>query len=107
MTTPSFPEARQAALDALASGDAQEAFRHVRFHLAHEERLVIDRALWEEAFDLFARISQQITGEPLAGIVRRAVEEPDDVQALYDLGYQLIECGLPGIAATALSRANR
>jgi hypothetical protein len=106
MTTPSFPEARQAALDALARGDARQAFGHVHFHLANDPAIATDRDRWCEAFDLFARISEVLAGEALAAVVRQAVDEPDDVQALYDLGYELIEQGLPGIAATALCRAN-
>jgi hypothetical protein len=74
---------------------------HVHFHLAHDHALLTDREEWQEAFGLFARISEVIAGEALAGIVRQAVDEPDDVQALYNLGYELIEQGLPGIAATA------
>jgi hypothetical protein len=106
MSTPSFPEALKAAVDALARGDARAAFGHVRFPLAHEPALVTDRDRWCEAFDLFARISAALAEEELAGLVRRAVDDPDDIQALYDLGYQLIEQGLPGVAATALARAN-
>ena len=106
MTTPTFAEARQAALDALARGDAREAFGRVHFHLANDQALLTDREEWQEAFGLFARISEAITGETLASLVRQAVDDPDDVQALYNLGYELIEQGLPGIAATALSRAN-
>jgi hypothetical protein len=106
MTTPTFAEARQAALDALARSDAREAFGHVHFHLANDQALRTDREEWQEAFGLFARISEVIAGEALAGVVQKAVDDPDDVQALYNLGYELIEQGLPGIAATALSRAN-
>jgi hypothetical protein len=106
MSTPTFDEALRAAEAALEGGDARAAFGHVHFHLAHEPVLVTDRDRWHEAFDLFARISEAIAGEELAALVRRTVEDPDDVQALYDLGYQLIEQGLPGVAATALSRAN-
>lgn len=106
MTTPSFPEAQSAALDALARGDAQQAFGHVRFQLAHDLDIATDRDRWREAFDLFARISKAIAGEALTALVRQTVDNPDDVQALYDLGYELIEQGFPGIAATALTRAN-
>jgi len=106
MTTPGFSEAQRAALDALARGEAQQAFNHVRFPLAHDPVIATDRDSWRQAFDLFARISAAIAGEELAAIVRRAVANPDDVQALYNLGYELIEQDLPGIAATALTRAN-
>jgi hypothetical protein len=106
MTTPSFSEARQAALDMLAAGDPHQAFGQVRFQLAHDPAIATDRERWREAFDLFARISQAIAGDGLRAIVQRTVDDPDNVQALYDLGYELIEQQLPGIAATALSRAN-
>jgi hypothetical protein len=106
MSTPSFHEALRAARDALGQGDARAAFGHVRFGLAHEPTLVTDRDRYAEAFGLFARISEALAGPDLAALVRRTVEDPDDVRALYDLGYELIEQGLPGVAATALARAN-
>jgi hypothetical protein len=106
MSAPSFDEARRAAAQALDAGDARAAFGHVRFHLGHDAALTTDGALWREAFALFARIAEGIAGDDFAALVRRAADAPDDVQGLYDLGYELIEQGLPGIAATALARAN-
>jgi len=106
MTIPRFSECHQAALDCLARGDAREAFGQVRFALAHDPAIATDSERWREAFELFARISEDIAGDDLAILVQQTVDNPDNAQALYELGYELIEQGLPGIAATALTRAN-
>lgn len=63
---------------------------------------------WSPAFKLLTRLIGQAEGfdtlEALAGI---AVLERDNVNTLYNLGYELIEGQLNRIAATVLSRANR
>ena len=65
-----------------------------------------DPERWRDALTVFARIAALLAGDAFATLVRRAADAPDDVRALYDLGYGLIEQDLNGIAATVLARAN-
>ncbi|GHO57389.1 hypothetical protein [Ktedonobacter robiniae] len=59
-----------------------------------------------EAWSVFAEIAAALAGEEFANFVRAVVRNPEDVRALYDLGYQLIEQELPDLAATALAQAH-
>lgn len=59
------------------------------------------------AFETFSRVARAIAGDGLGDLVQAVCDRPDDPQALYDLGYQLIEQGLPEVAATALARGHR
>jgi hypothetical protein len=101
-TSPLIPKD---ALDALEGGEPREAFQALRSVLDYPGQ-VAEPQRWHDAFDLFARVGAEIAGPEFAAVVRRVVEEPNNPQALYDLGYELIEQGLSGIAATALARAN-
>ena len=106
MTVPTYPEARQAALESLERGDAREAFRKFRGTMEYPGQLGDDPERWRDAVTVFARIAAALADDALATLVRRAADAPDDIQALYDLGYGLIEQALNGIAATVLARAN-
>lgn len=108
LMTPSYESLRQAALDALSAQDARKAFLTFRpvLHYPGAPELA-QPGLWKEAWELFARIAAAFAGEPFAALVRRVAERPDDPQALYDLGYQLIEQSQHGISATVLMRAHR
>ncbi len=106
MSAPTPEQSRQAAVDALERGDLHEAFRHYRFVLARTDpACTVDQ--WRDAFALFARISTGIAGAEFASYINQTIDDPDDVQALYDLGYQLIEQSVFDIAAVPLARANR
>jgi hypothetical protein len=100
-----YATVRQQALDELASGAAQTAFRTFRSILA-DVHLAHDRDLFADALEVFARIGGALAGDDFAATVRAASRQPDNVQALYDLGYELIEQRLPALAATVLTRAN-
>jgi tetratricopeptide (TPR) repeat protein len=90
---------------ALAAGDAHAAFGRLRRLLEHPGRLD-DRADWVATLTLFAPISRALGATEAAGRAGAVADSPDDPVALYELGYELIEQGLPGIAATVLERAN-
>src|SRR5215471_12928644 len=106
MTVPTYPEARQAALESLERGDAREAFGKFRGIMGYPGQLGDDPERWRDALTVFARITTALAGDAFGTLVRRAADAPDDIQALYDLGCGLIEQNLNGIAATVLARAN-
>lgn len=100
----SYAEKRAEALDKLAAGDARGAFGIFRWTLEYAGVDAGDDH-FSDAVGVLARIAEPIAGDDLAAGMRRVASDPDDVQALYDLGYELIEQGLHGIAATVLARA--
>ncbi|MBC8162002.1 MAG: hypothetical protein H7Z42_12365 [Roseiflexaceae bacterium] len=99
--TPNLDQARAA----LAAGDAQAAFTALRSALFDPD-LVLDRSAFVETMTVFVAISRVLAGDAFAATVQAVVDAPDDPQALYNLGYELIEQGLAGAAATVLQRAN-
>ncbi|HET6582906.1 MAG TPA: hypothetical protein VFG69_05660 [Nannocystaceae bacterium] len=88
---------------ALAAGDHRAAFAAMRWSLHYPQGL----AHWRALLGRFSRTCEGIAGGELADKVRVVANEraADHVQALYDLGYELIEHDLPEIAATFLARA--
>ncbi|MCP3140846.1 tetratricopeptide repeat protein [Pyxidicoccus xibeiensis] len=98
---------RVQALEALIAQEPRKAFGIFRGALRYPGAPELkDRVRWTEAWEVFARIAAAISSEELAAIVRKAAQDPDDVQALYDLGFQLIEQSLHDLAATVLARAH-
>lgn len=93
-------EAIEAARTALAQGDPRAAFSALRPALAHPAPFDL------EALRAFAEVARQLAGPDLAGKVEAVVAAPDDVSALYALGYALIEHGLEELAAPPLDRAH-
>jgi hypothetical protein len=89
--------------EALAAGDFRAAFAALRFSLHYPQGL----AEWRTLLGRFAQICDGIAGADLHDKVRAVADEqdPQHVQALYDLGFDLIEHELPEIAATFLARA--
>ncbi len=88
--------------DALGSGDARSAFGTLRPWLAYPGKVAAGD--WGRAMEVFARIAREITGDALADLAL-AARGLDDVQPLYDLGYELIEQELYDLAANVLARA--
>jgi len=101
-----YPTIRRQVLEALNAGNAHDAFRLLRPVLTYPNRVADDAEL-ADVLDLFARIGETIAGAEFAAMVRTAAQNLNDPNALYALGYELTEQGLPAIAATLLSRANR
>src|SRR5215467_9489711 len=92
-----YVEARQTALESLERGEAREAFAKFRWTMEYPGQLGDDPERWRDALTVFARIAALLAGDAFATLVRRAADAPDDVRALYDLGYGLIEQDLNGI----------
>ncbi len=101
-----YSDVRREALDALSAGEPQRAFALFRWALEYPGTLLSDEA-WRDALSVFAQISAEIAGDEFAEYVRRAANRPDDTINLYELGNQLIEQSLHGIAATVLMRAHQ
>lgn len=111
----SFPyqEERAQALAALEDGDPQGAYRHFQGVLHFPGKLgpgklspgkLEEDSHWQDALGIFAKIGAAIAGEEFGQLVQQASDNPNDPQTLYNLGYELIEHGLHGIAATVLTR---
>jgi len=100
-----YAAAKSKALELLAAGDAREAF--AAFHLQLEYPGRVQPNEFADALNVLAQISAKITGPEWAAHVNRAARRPNDVEALFELGYQLIEQQLNGIAATVLMRAHK
>ncbi|MGZ5968149.1 MAG: hypothetical protein ACXWP4_10825 [Polyangiales bacterium] len=88
----------------LEAGDARGAFMTLR-PLLEDRAALADEAAFRRAFELFAKIAAKMVDETFAAKVRAAAAQRD-LKALYDVGYQLIEQGIPNVAATVLARAN-
>jgi hypothetical protein len=93
------------ALAKLREGDVAGAFVVLRPEIAYGALDIADALAWVPAVELFARVTTKLVDEELGAKVRACIPG-DDVQALYDLGYQLVEQGLPDVAATFLARAH-
>jgi len=101
----SFDEYREEALAQLAAGESHQAFASFRWALEYPGTAAAES--FPEALEVLAQIGEAIAGPELAGKVRAAAQMPLEPDRLYDLGYELIEHGLSGIAATVLARAHR
>lgn len=100
-----YAERVSAAREALGRGDADEAFHELRWVFL-DRTLADNAARLVEALGVFSPLARALAGDPIADLVDAAVAAPDDPQALFDLGYQLIELGATEVASCALARAN-
>ncbi len=103
--TEGYEQFRSRALAELAKGDARAAFSAIRPALEYPASFE-DELHFRDAFSIFARIAAFLAEPEFVELVNAVVKGADDPQALYDLGYQLIELGTPRIAAVVLNRAN-
>lgn len=97
-----FEAARRAAGEALAAGDASAAFGHLRPALSYPARPSPEQLT--AGLALLAEVATALGHQELAGDARRAADDVHDPDALYELGYALVEAGLPAIAAVVLTR---
>ena len=100
--TPTFAEARQAALDALAAGDPREAFARFRRAVWYPVKLGPEQLA--DGLAVLAAIFDGLGHGELAAECSRAASDLADADALYDLGYALVEAGLAPMAAVVLGR---
>src|SRR5687768_14584605 len=95
---------RQKALERLAAGETDEAFDEFRWTLFHRAGAPPERTRLADALGVMARIVVAMGHREIAELCARVSTDLDDADALYELGYQLVEAGLPAIAATVLTR---
>lgn len=96
---------RADALARLADGDADAAFADFRWALWERDAaapLAPDRLA--DALGVLSRIVVAMGQRELAELCARASTDVQDPDLLYELGYELIEVGLPAIAITVLRR---
>ena len=88
----------------LAESNPQKAYNTIRTILDYPGQISNDD-IWKDSFLLFEKILVALGRSDLSNNVKMVVKYPDDINALYDLAYQLYEVGANGIAATLLKRA--
>lgn len=94
------------ALSSFQNGELQAAFQQLKPLLAYPKELkAADR--WQQAWSLFAEIAAGLGVAKLPQTIQQWLASPDDIQLLYNLGYQLVEVGLPRVAASPLLHANK
>ena len=93
------------AREALDHDDPQQAFGALRPAITWP-RCIPTGQRWPQMWRTFGEIADHIAGEEFGALARGAAEHPDELHVLYDLGYELIEQGLPDVAACVLRRAN-
>lgn len=92
------------AAERLEAGDAQGAYASLRW-VFREPGFDEDTPRFVAALRLFGSIARRVSGEAFGDIADHAADDPDDVQALYDLGYELVENELHWPAVCVLTRA--
>jgi tetratricopeptide (TPR) repeat protein len=90
----------------LDGGDPEAAYRTL-YPLLTTLEPEADARQWQSVFGVFVGLSEVFGDPELAQKVRATLTNPDNPQALYDLGYALIENRNPEVAVTPLARANR
>lgn len=105
----SFPEEyeqiREIILENLEKSNSQEAYSNIRQILDYPGYIHLEDVL-DDVIELFERITREMVGDDWGELVKKIIDNPNDVDALYDLAYNLYEERVHSIAATFLSRAN-
>ena len=90
--------------EALDNDDPHGALRALRSGARYPSDF--EAEAWAALFGLVLDIGRALGDESnLAGALKDGAAAPDDPQALYDIGFQLIEVGLPDLAAGVLGYA--
>jgi hypothetical protein len=94
-----------AAIAALiAAGGDRAAFDQLRAGFGWPNGKAIPIAELPRWLELLAELATRRGADPLAELANAAVRDPDSPDRLYDLGYALIDAGVPAIAAAVLWR---
>jgi hypothetical protein len=93
-----------AARAAIAGGEPIRAVGAIRGMLGYPAGVGLSAERTVEALAVLADAAAAADHPALADASRRLAADIDDPDRMYDLGYQLIEDGLPAIAATVLRR---
>jgi hypothetical protein len=92
------------ALAAVAAGEPMRAVTVLKGLLAYPGGLALAGDRIAAALAVLGDAAAAFDHPPLADASRRLAADVDDPDRMYELGYQLIEDGLPAIAATILRR---
>ncbi len=84
--------------------DAMEAFQLIRQYLSFPNRVPPEE--WTNTWDLFSIIAGEIVGPEFSERAQGVAFGYNDVQSLYDFGYDLIDVGLPKISASIFKRTD-
>lgn len=101
------PKQIKEAEEHLAKGDPQQAMATLRGLVDRYPAELGEDRQWQDALKVLAKIAAAGNAEPLAEAAEHAAGKLGDPQALYDLGYQLVEYHLNGFAAATLLRASK
>ena len=92
------------AREQLEGGDPQTAFASLR-RIYRQPEFAEQTPELVESLRLFSEIAEALNLEQFAAIAERAADFPDEVQALYDLGYECLEHDLHWLSSCVLERA--
>jgi len=95
----------QGATDLHQDGKHRQAFAELRQVLDFPGEMNGGQR-WHDVWYLFGSIAGAMGLEKLSHLAIAAGDKPDNAQVLYSLGYELIEVGLPLVAATPLNQAH-
>lgn len=99
-----FDTTYQQVAAAVSAGDFQQGFSLL--HPALRFPCELDDAQLADGLRALSEISTGLGGDKLAQVLLSTSEDLGDARKLYDAGFECIEEGLSGIAATLLARAN-
>ncbi len=101
-----YKQIRETFLKNLKQENLQKAYSNIREILDYPGYFYLE-AVWDDVIELFERITRELISDDWGDLVKKIRENPNDVDALYDLAYNLYEESAHSIAATFLSRANK
>ncbi len=101
-----YEQLREIIVENLEKSNPQEAYSHIRQVLDYPEYEHLNE-IWDDVMKLFERITRAMMGEEWGDLVKKIIDNPNNIEPLYDLAYDLYEEGAYSIAATLLIRANK
>lgn len=103
---PTVSQSLQEASDALRAGNRVAAWRTLQPALTYPAGVQLGDAEFAQGLEILSHISNGRTSSQAKAALTTAQAKPRDIQALFDVGYLLLDSRLPEIAATALARGN-
>lgn len=101
-----YEQIRKTILKNLEKKNLQDAYSNIREILDYPGYFYLED-IWDDVIELFDRLISEMIGDDWGDLVKKVIDTPNDVDALYDLAYNLYEEGAHSIAATFLMRANK
>ncbi|MBD3195450.1 MAG: hypothetical protein GF317_10370 [Candidatus Lokiarchaeota archaeon] len=101
-----FDDIKKEIFSKMEEKDYQGAFSLIRQILKYPGLSYLDY-LWEDTLSLLHQIIEKLEAPKLVATLEELIQDPQNVELLYNCGYYLYERGLYDIAATFLSIANK